>query len=58
VGFKANITVKSKRAGDQLETHVNIEKARKVLGYAPSTAPQEGLRKEVEWFKEKFYDRR
>ena len=48
---KARITVTPKRAGDQLRTHANIEKARRLLDFNPVTSPEEGLRKEVEWYK-------
>ncbi|NHZ86850.1 MAG: NAD-dependent epimerase/dehydratase family protein [Planctomycetia bacterium] len=51
IGNKARIKVESKRQGDQLKTHANINKARKVLGYNPATKPKDGLRKEVDWFK-------
>jgi nucleoside-diphosphate-sugar epimerase len=44
-----------KRAGDQLETSAKIDKARKILGYDPKVAPKEGLRREVEWYKQKLH---
>jgi nucleoside-diphosphate-sugar epimerase len=44
-----------KRAGDQLETSAQIDKAKKVLGYKPKIAPKEGLRRQVEWYKEKLH---
>jgi len=53
---KAVFDMKPKRAGDQLETHANIQKAKRILGYNPTTSPQEGLQREVAWFKDKFYD--
>jgi UDP-glucuronate 4-epimerase len=55
IGKKALIDVKPKRAGDQKETHANITKAREVLGYVPATTPQEGLKREVEWFTENIF---
>ena len=55
LGKKAKIVIKPKRPGDQLETHANIKKARKILGYDPKTKPEEGLKREVEWFKEKIW---
>lgn len=55
IGKEANIIINPKRPGDQLETRANIDKARKLLNYSPSTDLRTGLSKEVEWFKEKFY---
>lgn len=55
VGRKAKIRSTPKRPGDQLRTHANIAKARRLLGYEPKTHPEEGLRAEVEWFRRKFY---
>jgi len=55
LGKKAVLDIKPKRPGDQKETHANIDKARRILGYNPSTTPQEGLKKEVDWFKEKIW---
>lgn len=37
------------RPGDQLSTKANIAKARHLLGYNPSTPPETGLAKMVEW---------
>jgi nucleoside-diphosphate-sugar epimerase len=51
LGQRARIQVKPKRAGDQLKTHAHIEKARRLLAYNPSTTAEEGLAKEVEWYK-------
>jgi UDP-glucuronate 4-epimerase len=55
LGKKAIIDHKPRRAGDQAETHANIEKARKVLNYNPKVTPQEGLKREVDWFLEKLH---
>jgi UDP-glucuronate 4-epimerase len=52
IGKQVRIARTSKRPGDQLRTHANIEKARNILGYNPTTLPQEGLKKEVEWYKQ------
>ena len=49
VGKTAKIARKPKRAGDQLQTHANIEKARSLLGYNPTTEVKAGLRKQIEW---------
>jgi len=55
MGKKARFKRLPRRPGDQLHTHANIEKARRLLGYSPSTAPEEGLRAEVKWYKEKVF---
>jgi len=57
LGKKAKFDIKPKRAGDQLETCANISKARKILGYNPVTTPKEGLKKEVEWYKNKIWQK-
>ncbi|MBT7074495.1 MAG: NAD-dependent epimerase/dehydratase family protein, partial [Anaerolineae bacterium] len=46
IGKKAKIDPKPKRPGDQLKTHANITKARRILGYKPTTTAREGLEKE------------
>lgn len=51
IGKKAKIAPQPKRPGDQLKTHANIDKARRVLDYNPTTTAREGLEKEVEWYK-------
>lgn len=51
VGKPVKIVRKPRRAGDQLKTHANIEKARRILGYNPTTTPREGLEKAVEWYR-------
>ncbi len=51
LGKKALIESKAKRPGDQLKTHANIEKARKLLNYQPQTLPSVGLAHEVAWYK-------
>lgn len=55
LGKKAIYDVKSPRQGDQMETRATIKKAREVLGYNPTTKPNEGLKKEADWFKEKIW---
>ncbi|MBU0535137.1 MAG: NAD-dependent epimerase/dehydratase family protein [Patescibacteria group bacterium] len=55
LGKKAIYDIKPPRQGDQLETRATIEKAREILGYNPTTKPQDGLKKEVDWFKEKIW---
>ena len=54
VDKKVKAARKPRRPGDQLKTHANIEKARRVLGYNPTTTLREGLEREVNWFREKI----
>lgn len=55
LGEKAIIKSLPKRPGDQLETAANIAKARHVLGYDPKISPEEGLKRQVAWYKEKIF---
>jgi UDP-glucuronate 4-epimerase len=57
IGKQARIVRRPKRAGDQLRTHANIDKARRLLGYAPATHPREGLARQVEWYRERILDK-
>lgn len=50
MGKKAIIKKTPPRPGDQLRTHATIDKARRLLGYAPRITPHDGLRAEVQWF--------
>lgn len=52
VGQRVKIARKPRRAGDQLSTQANIDKARRVLGYNPTTTAREGLEKEVDWYRQ------
>lgn len=54
LGRKIKINVIPKRAGDQLRTKANIDKARRLLNYNPQTTLLEAVEKQVEWFKESF----
>ena len=51
---KIDIAHKEARPGDQSRTKANIDKARSLLGYNPSTGLKEGLQAQVEWFRENF----
>ena len=42
------------RPGDQSRTKANIDKARRLLGYHPTTGLREGLQAQVDWFKKNF----
>jgi nucleoside-diphosphate-sugar epimerase len=55
IGKPAKIAIKPRRPGDQLRTHANIKKARKILGYNPTTMPTQGLAKEVEWYRQHIF---
>jgi UDP-glucuronate 4-epimerase len=47
---KAKINRLAEQPGDMPRTYADISKARKLLGYNPTTKLSEGLRKFVEWF--------
>ncbi len=51
LGTSIKINVIPKRAGDQLRTKANIDKARALLGYNPQTTLLEAVRQQVEWYK-------
>ena len=55
IGRQARKSVRPQRPGDQLRTHADIAKARRLLAYAPKTTPREGLEKEVAWYREKIF---
>ena len=55
LGKQAKLKTVPKRPGDQVRTSADISKAKKLLGYAPSTEPEEGLRREVDWYLEKVH---
>jgi UDP-glucuronate 4-epimerase len=51
---KIKIENKPARPGDQSRTKANIDKARRLLNYNPTTSLKEGLEAQVKWFKESF----
>lgn len=51
LGKKAKFKYMPKRHGDQIETSANIKKAKKILGYSPKISLKDGLKREVEWYK-------
>ena len=55
LGEKANITRMPARSGDQIETAANISKARRLLGYDPKIRPEEGLTRQVVWYRAKVH---
>jgi len=54
LGRSIKINVIDKRAGDQLRTKANIDKARRLLNYNPQTTLLEGVRHQVNWYKDNF----
>ena len=48
-GEKARIVHGKPRPGDQRRTAADIGKAKRILGYSPSTSFKEGLKAQVEW---------
>jgi nucleoside-diphosphate-sugar epimerase len=55
MGKKATFDMRPKRPGDQLHTCANIGKAQRLLGYAPHTQLEEGLKAEVDWYVNRIY---
>jgi UDP-glucuronate 4-epimerase len=55
IGAPARIVTRPRRPGDQLRTQANIEKARRLLGYEPVMAPEEGLAREVAWYRDQIH---
>lgn len=54
IGRKARFVTMPPRPGDQWRTCANIDKARRVLGYEPKVTLREGLKDEVQWYKQKI----
>ncbi len=54
MGIPMKYERKPARAGDQAKTSADITKARKILGYDPTTTPAEGFVKTGQWYKEKI----
>ena len=51
---KAVIDWQPNQPGDVPLTYADVSKAEKLLGYKPRTAPEEGIKKFVEWYKNTF----
>lgn len=51
LGYPIEKAMMPPRAGDQSRTCANIDKARRVLDYNPNTSLEEGIRKQIDWFK-------
>lgn len=54
LGKSIKINIIPKRAGDQLRTKANIDKAKKLLGYNPQTTLLESVKQQVDWYKANF----
>ncbi|HLW32800.1 MAG TPA: NAD-dependent epimerase/dehydratase family protein [Aequorivita sp.] len=54
LGIKIKMEAKPPRAGDQSRTKANIDKARELLNYNPTTSLKEGLEQQLAWFKANF----
>jgi len=50
LGRKIRVENKPQRPGDQNRTCANIDKARKLLGYNPTTSLRAGLQAHIDWF--------
>ncbi len=51
LGKKAQINILPEQAGDVPLTYADISKARRVLGYSPTTKISEGIPKFVDWYR-------
>lgn len=51
---KIRIENRPPRDGDQLETSADITKARRLLGYEPTTDLKTGILKQIEWYRQNF----
>ncbi len=54
LGMKIKKKFLPPRQGDQLRTKANINKARKILNYNPTTKLRDGLQAQLNWYKESF----
>lgn len=51
MGRKGQFILTPPRSGDQKETVADISKARTLLGFEPKTSLEEGLAREIEWYR-------
>ncbi len=52
IGKRVQRVTKPRRPGDQFKTQANIDKARRLLDYEPTTSPREGLERQVAWYRQ------
>lgn len=57
IGKPAKLVTLPPRSGDQLETCADITKMRSVFGYNPHVQLEEGLKNQVQWYKQKIFGR-
>ncbi len=50
LGSSSKVSIGASRTGEVIRYIADISKAKKVLGYAPKTSFDEGVRKSVEWY--------
>jgi nucleoside-diphosphate-sugar epimerase len=55
MGKTARKVSRPRRPGDQIKTHADIAKARRLLDYDPHTQPEVGLRAEVDWYRDEVF---
>ena len=51
LGIKAKLNKQPMQPGDVQRTNADISKAKRMLGYSPSTDFKDGIRKFIEWYK-------
>lgn len=54
LGKNIEVALQPRRKGDQWHTKANIDKAKKLLNYQPTTTLEEGLKLQINWYKENF----
>jgi nucleoside-diphosphate-sugar epimerase len=50
-GSSSGLVFEPKRPDDPERRRPNIERAQRVLGWSPTTSPEEGLRRTIQWFR-------
>ena len=55
IGRSANVSYKPFHKADLKDTWANIDKAKRLLGWEPTTSLEEGIEKTVDWFRNNWY---
>ncbi len=58
IGKSSNVQYIAQQKGDVKDTHADISKAKKMLRYIPQIKLSEGLKQEVDWIKQEFFQSR